>query len=542
MGSGAGALTAALRAARQGAEVLVIEKSALWGGTSATSGGGIWIPNSHLAKVAGAQDSEGEAFEYVRALADPSVPDSLIHAYVQQAPAMLEWLEQNSPVRYLSIPYTDYHAELPGGKLGFRTHLPTPLDGRQLGEDMLTIRPVSPAATLFGRINWSLEEAQPTLLRPPGWRKILLRMLWRYYSDVAQRLRSRTDRFLTQGNALVGGLKMALNASGTPVWVSAPLRELIRAENRVVGAVVEVGGQPVRIGVRKGIILAAGGFERNAELRSRYLGQDDPMKSGSQQNNTGDALTAAMAIGAATRNLGHAWWAPVFSTPGEDRARPSFVERALPGCIIVDQTGQRYLNEAASYHVVGEAMARRAGQSWVIFDEAFRRKYPMGPLMPLIPLFLQPRGVQQILRSAPRIEQLAQKIGLPPQQLKASIDRFNIGARDGRDPDFHRGEPAYDRFYGDPRVTPNPNIAPLDAAPFYAMPIHGGDIGTSGGLVTDEHACVLDESGLPIGGLYAIGNTAASVMGGSYPGAGSTIGPAMAFGFVAAKHALGVNI
>ena len=542
VGSGAGALTAALKAATQGASVLVVEKSPLWGGTSATSGGGIWIPNSHLAKAAGAEDSPAEAFDYVRALSDPSVPDSLIQSYIRQAPLMLEWVEHNSPVRYLSIPYTDYHAELPGGKLGFRTHLPMPLDGRKLGQDVMTIRPVSPAASLFGRINWSLEEAQPLLLRPPGWPKILLRMLWRYYSDVGQRLRSRTDRFLTQGNALVGGLKMALNGRSAPVWLSAPLIELVRSGDRVVGAVVEHQGKPVRIEVRKGVILGAGGFERDASLRSQHLGQADPLKSGSQENNTGDALTAAIKIGAATRNLDHAWWAPVFSVPGEDRARPSFVERALPGCIIVDSTGRRYLNEAASYHVVGQAMATHGGgPSFVIFDEPFRRKYPMGALIPLAPLWLQPRGLRQILKRAPTVEQLAEKIGISPAALKATIDRFNVGARKGEDPEFHRGEPAYDRFFGDPRVQPNPNLAPLETGPYYAMPIFGGDIGTSGGLVTDENAQVLDEAGHPIGGLYAIGNTAASVMGGSYPGAGSTIGPAMTFGFAAAKHALGAN-
>ena len=542
VGSGAGALTAALRAAEQGATVLIVEKSSQWGGTSATSGGGIWIPNSHLAKAAGAEDSPAEAFDYVRALADPSVPDSLIQAYIQQAPLMLGWLEQTSPVRYLSIPYTDYHAELPGGKLGYRTHLPTPLDGRDLGSDVLTIRPVAPAATLFGRINWSLAEAQPLLLRPPGWPKVLLRMLWRYYGDIGQRIRSRTDRFLTQGNALVGGLKMALNRYKTPLWLSAPLVELIRSGDRVVGAVVERDGKPERIEVRKGVILGAGGFERDASLRHQHLGQSDPLKSGSQQNNTGDTLKAAMGIGASTRNLGHAWWAPVFSMPGEDRARPSFIERAMPGCIIVDSTGQRYLNEAASYHIVGQAMATHgAGPSFIIFDETFRNKYPMGPLLPMVPLWLQSPGVRKVLKHAPTVEQLAAKIGIPADKLKDTIDRFNVGAREGKDPDFQRGEAAYDRFYGDPRVQPNPNLAPLETGPYYALPMYGGDIGTSGGLVTDENARVLDEAGHPIGGLYAIGNTAASVMGGSYPGAGSTLGPAMTFGFAAAKHATGAN-
>lgn len=542
VGTGAGALTAALRAAAQGARVLVVEKSSKWGGTSATSGGGIWVPNSHLAKQAGAEDTEADAFRYIRALADVSVPDSLIMAYVREAPRMLEWVERNSQVRYLSIPYTDYHAELPGGKLGYRTHLPTPLDGEMLGDDVLTMRQSSPAASLFGRINWSLGETQQLLFRPPGWWRVLLRMFWRYYGDVGQRLRSPTDRFLTQGTAVAGGLKAALNKHKAALWLASPLVELLRDGDRVVGAIVEHKGERRRVEARKAVILGAGGFERDATLREQWLVQKDPNKTAAPEGNTGDALRAAQAVGAATRNLDHVWWAPVFAVPGEDRARPSFIERALPGCIIVDSTGRRYVNEAASYHVVGQAMATHGdGRSFVIFDARFRRKYPMGPLLPLLPLWLQSRGLRESLKRAPTAEALAREIGVDPANLRETLDRFNAGAREGRDPDFHRGDEAYDRFYGDARSQPNPNLAPIEQGPFYALPMFGGDIGTSGGLVTDENAQVLEESGRPIGGLYAIGNTAASVMGGSYPGAGSTIGPAMTFGYVAAQHALGVN-
>ena len=547
VGSGAGALTAALAAAKRHAETLVIEKSDRWGGTSATSGGGIWIPNSHLAKAAGAEDSPEEAFTYVRALAAPNVPDSLIRAYITTAPEMLAWLEENSPVRYMSIPYTDYHAEMPGGKLGFRAHLPNPIDGRLLGDDILTLRPVSPVASLFGRINWNLTEAQVLMFRPKGWIKIMTTMLWRYYSDVGQRLRSATDRYLTSGNALVSGLKIALNKLNVPVRLNTRLLELVSENGRVTGAVVVQSGQRKRIGVRKGIILGAGGFEQNADLRKEHLGAKEPFKSGSQINNTGDALRAAIAIGAATRNLDQAWWAPVFCVPGEERARPTFMERALPGSIIVNQAGRRYMNEAASYHIVGHEMvlknAPEAGTdpSFVVFDADFRHKYPMGPLLPLIPDWAQSAGVRKIVKKADTLEELARQIGVPPAALKATVDKFNAGAVRGEDAEFHRGAAAYDNFYGDQRIQPNPNVAPILEPPFYAMPIYGGDIGTSGGLVTDENARVLDAEDRPIAGLYAIGNTAASAMGGSYPGAGVTIGPAMAFGYAAARHATGAN-
>src|SRR6266702_2210754 len=210
VGSGAGGLLAALAAASRQAEVLVVEKCAEFGGTSATSGGGIWIPNSHHAAAAGQQDTPEEAFRYIRSLSASNVADANIHAYVDYAPRMLRWLEENTTIRYQSLPYPDYHAELPGGKVGFRTHLPLEMDGRVLGDDVLALRACSPAANLFGRINWKFSETYQLLYRSPGWQRTLLEMLGRYYLDIGQRLRSRKDRFLSLGTALVGGLRLAL--------------------------------------------------------------------------------------------------------------------------------------------------------------------------------------------------------------------------------------------------------------------------------------------------------------------------------------------
>lgn len=548
VGSGAGGLLAAITAADRQADVMVIEKSDEYGGTSATSGGGIWIPNSHLAAAAGQQDTPEEAFAYIRSLSASNVPDKNIHAYIRSAPLMLRYLIEKTPVRYVSLPYTDYHAELPGGKLGYRTHLPVEFDGSRLGADMNTMRSASPAASLFGVINWNFGETYALLFRPTGWLRVVTKMVARYYLDIGQRLRSKKDRFLTLGTALVGGLRVALNERKIPLWLNSPMIELVTDAGRVTGAVVMHEGKRIRIHARKGVILAAGGFERNAELRAKYLrGSSDPRLSGSQINNTGDSILAATAVGAATMNMQSTWSAPVFSVPGEERSRLSTIERALPGCIIVNQAGKRYMNEAASYHVVGRKMieADRPGAatnpSWVIFDATFRQKYPMGPLIPLIPDWLQPKGVRATLKKATTIEELAAKIGVPPDALTSTIRRFNSDASTGVDTEFDRGGPAYDRLYGDPRVTPNPTLAPILTAPFYAMPIYGGDIGTNGGMVTDEYARVLDTQGQPIPGLYACGNNAASVMGESYPGAGVTLGPAMTFGYVAARHLTGAG-
>ena len=548
VGSGAGGLTAAVAAADQHGDVLVIEKGDKYGGTSATSGGGIWIPNSPLGKAVGLEDSEEEAFQYLRPQSAANVPDELIRAYIRRAPEMLEWLLANTPVRYFSVPYPDYHVEYPGGKAGFRTHLPADFDGRLLGKDILTLQHPSPAASLFGLINWKFDETTSLLFRTKGWQRKLAGMLWRYASDIPHRFRSSKDRYLTLGNALVGGLRHALNQRKVPLWLRTALVELIRDGDRITGALVERDGKRLRIGVRKGIILAAGGFERDPGMRGQHVaGAPEPSMSGSQINNTGDSIRAAEKVGAALRNMHSIWFAPVFRVPGEDRARPCFTERALPGCIIVNQAAKRYMNEAASYHVVGKEMIAQdkpgAGTqpSWIIFDASFRFKYPMGPVLPLIPDALQAGGVRKIVRKARSIRELAKKIGVPADTLAATVETFNADARRGVDSEFDRGGPAYDRMYGDQRVQPNPTLAPIEKGPFYAVPIWGGDIGTNGGMVTDENARVLDTAGRPIEGLYAVGNNAASAMGESYPGAGVTLGPAMTFGYVAGKHVMGAN-
>lgn len=546
VGSGAGGLLAAIVALHNGATALVIEKTAEFGGTSATSGGGIWIPNSHLAAAAGLQDSPDEAFQYIRALASANIPDQNIRAYVQWAPQMLRWVVDHTPVRYQSLPYPDYHVELPGGKPGFRTHLPLEMDGRQLGDDVLSMRTASPAASLFNRINWRFSETYQLLFRMPGWQKTLLGMLARYYLDIGQRLRSSKDRFLTLGTALVGGLRLAFNRHGGELWLNSPLVELVKEGERIVGAVVEHDGKRLRVRAAKGVVLAAGGFDRNAAMRQQYLPQlPDPLRSGGQAGNTGDSIKAATAAGAATMNMGDTWSAPVFSVPGEYRGRLSTTERALPGCIMVNQAGRRYMNEAASYHIAGHMMATadqpgaRTNPSWIIFDARFRNAYPMGPVLPLVPDWLLPKNVRSILHKAATLEALAQQINVPPATLRATVERFNEGARRGEDPEFGRGAATYDKMYGDPRMQPNPTLAALERAPFYAFPIYPGDIGTSGGLVTDEYARVLNANQQPIAGLYAVGNNSASVMGGSYPGAGSTLGPSMTFAYVAALHLVG---
>jgi 3-oxosteroid 1-dehydrogenase len=546
VGSGAGGMTAAVTAAAGGARVIVIEKSALWGGASATSGGFIWIPVSHLAEAAGAEDSQDDAFSYIRQVTDKVIPDATIWAFVRGSREMLEWLETNSYVRCRSIPYADYRPEVAGARLGYRTHDPVPLDGRLLGAALEQMRPSAPAVLLFNRLAFTMDDVHPLLHRPPGWWRVLLRVLARYYLDIGQRLKSRRNRFLAAGNALLGRLRLSLDDHQGAVWLNTPLVELVQrpGDGRIIGAIVMRDGQRVRIDVRNAVILASGGFEHNDEMRRTHLGQSwNPDWSGSIESNTGDGLAAAEKVGAQTANLDSAWWGPMLKLPDEDRARLLTFERALPGCIIVNQGGRRFMNEASAYDVAAVRMfeSDRPGEgtipSYFLFDRRYRDRYPIGPIIPRTPDWIQQKGARQILIRADSWSELATRIGLPADALDDTISRFNAEAVDGKDSLFGRGDSPYDRYYGDPKVTPNPNLAPLDQPPFYAVPVYPGDIGTNGGVVTDENAQVLDQQHVPIPGFYATGNVTASVMGHSYPGAGATLAPAMTFGYLAAKHA-----
>lgn len=550
IGTGAGAMVAAVTAADHGAKTLIVEKSDLYGGTSATSGGGVWIPDSDSARAQGQLDSAEEAFTYIKGLVGNTVSNERIKAFVRHARIMVRYVESVSDLRFKAIPYTDYQAEKPGGKMGYRSHETNTLHARALSKtDFETMRPSHPSATLFGFIPWTTMEAAPMITRGPGWMKIMAKVLWRYYSDIPQRLKSRRSRFLVFGNAIAGHLKIALNRYGAEMWLSSPLVRLIRdGEGRIEGAVIRHEGKERRVRATKGVILGAGGFERNKEMRQRYLpGESEPEWSAGQEHNTGDAIRAGIEIGAALDLMDEAWWAPTVRVPGEPRGRPLFYERALPGNIIVNQVGERYMNEARSYDIAGKAMISadrpeaHSVPSWIILDARFRRKYPMGPLLPVFPDWMLPRKVRSMYHKAPTIADLARKIGMDPARLEDTIAKVNSYARSGVDADFGRGSAPYDRYYGDQASTPNPNLAPIDKPPFYALRVYPGDIGTKGGLLTDEKGRVLDASGRVIDGLYAIGNNSASVMGPAYPGAGSTLGPAMTFGYLSALDAVGAE-
>lgn len=553
VGSGAGAMTAAVTAADQGLSVLVVEKSDKFGGTSAISGGGIWIPNNHYFKRMGGRDSHDQALTYLRAATAGRVDERRLLAYLEHAPKMIHYLEKKSRVRYaVAHKYPDYYQHLPGALPGGRSLDPELFDTSLLGDELNNLRTPSPSTLLMGRIAWTARDAHKAMARERGWRFKIMGLMLRYQLDLGWRRKTRMDRRAGLGSALVSALRRSLMDRDVPVWLKTDFQELVleggKEGGKVSGIVVEQGGVRRTLTARKGVILGSGGFEQNQQLREQYL--PGPTRAGWSATppgcNTGAALLAGQAAGAATDLLEWCWWAPTIAVPKEEKPRGVFAERAFPGAIVVNGLGRRFVNEAAPYLEFVDSMYRdnaasggRSIPAWVIFDAHFRFNYAMGPLMPgqVMPdSRLRKEWLGSVYWKADSLAGLAGQIGVDAAGLAATVATMNDYARTGIDKDFARGGNAFDRYYGDVNIKPNPCLAPIAKGPFYAMRLDAGDIGTKGGLLTNAEAQVIRADGSPIPGLYAIGNTSASVMGTAYPGAGGTLGPAMTFGYIAAHH------
>ena len=543
VGSGAGALTAAITVHDQGGDVLVVEKSDMYGGTSATSGGGIWIPCNHLMKEHGQTDTADAALTYLKACVGDDVSEARLAAYVEKAPEMLKYMEDKSDVKFVSTPYADYLSDLPGSKDGWRTLDPVPMSATKLGKEFLNMRPPHPQ-TIFGGFTITVNEAKTIITRAKGWKWIMAKLMISYRLDIPMRMKSKRHRRLCLGNALVGRCLTSIFSRDIPIWRSSPMTSLVTKNSAVTGAIISKDGKDMLINTRRGVIMAAGGFEHNAQMRSKHLpGPTDTEWSATPGHNTGDAHKAAEEAGAALTLMDAAWWGPSVRLPGRDRSRILFAERALPGIYIVNEKGERFLNEAGSYDEVGRSLQAHPMTSWVVFDRRAREKYGIGPLYPTAvhPDSKWNDAIKAVVKKADTIAELAALMDVDSAGLQATVDKVAKYSETGVDEDFGSGSNAYDRYYGDPSITPNPCLAPLAKAPFYAFPVRPGDIGTKGGIDVDVNAQALNSDGKPIAGLYATGNTASSVMGHSYPGAGSTLGPAMTFGYVAAKHIMGAN-
>lgn len=552
VGSGAAGLTAAVTAAHHGLKVIVAEKEPVFGGTTAYSAGVIWIPCNALAVNAGIEDSAQAALRYIQEEAGKFYDGPKAEAFVQAAPRMLEFMLGNSHVRYQLIAnWADYHPARPGASLGGRSLLPEPFDGRLLGDWFPLLRAPLPTMMLFGGMSVSRADIPHLLNATRSVRAGLhvLAMLARYARD---RLRWHRGTALANGNALIGRLAFTLRKRGVPLWVDSSATQLIERGSRVCGAHVRRAGVTMEVLAGKGVILACGGFPRSHEWRTR----DYPhVAAGKNHNplappgNTGDGIRMAIELGAGMSDAANAAaWAPVSLSPGPGGAElpcPHFIDRCKPGFIAVDRRGQRFANEADSYHdfvplMVGACADDAAIESFLLCDHAALRHYGMG-VVPPAPMPIGRFLSSGYLKKGRTLEDLAANIGIDARGLADTVRRYNAHAGRGEDPDFGKGSNVYNHFGGDPMRKPNPNLAPLEQSPFYAVRLVPGDLGTFKGLVTDAAARVLRvNDGQPIHGLYAVGNDMASVMGGAYPGAGITIGPGMTFGYLAARHAAGL--
>ena len=549
VGSGAGAMTSALFAADQGLSVLIVEKSDRYGGTSAISGGGIWIPNNHYFKALGGNDSPELSMQYLKAATGEHADEGRLRAYVEHAPQMIKTLTQNSHVRYaVADKYPDYYPHLPGALPGGRTLDPELFDTSLLAEELPNLRKPSPSTLLMGRIAWTARDAHTAMARSFGWQWLIFKLMARYKLDFKWRRKSKYDRRAALGSSLVASLRRSLMDRNVPLWLNSDFQDVLVEQGRVSGIKVLTGGKVLELTARRGVIFGSGGFEQNQTLREKFLPQPTHTRWSATPpgNNTGAALEAGLNLGAATALMNWAWWAPTIAVPGEEKPRGVFAERAFPGAIVVNSLGQRFVNEAAPYLEFVDAMyqdnrksAGRSVPAWVIFDGHFRFHYAMGPLMPaqVVPdTRLRKEWLNTVYWKADSLQALAAQIDVDAAGLESTVHKVNQYAHTGVDLDFARGGNVFDRYYGDSNIKPNPCLAPLRKGPYYAMRLDAGDIGTKGGLLTNQHAQVVREDGQPIPGLYAIGNCSASVMGASYPGAGGTLGPAMTFGYIAALH------
>ncbi len=548
IGSGAAGMTAALRGAALGLDVLVVEKSDVFGGSTAMSGGVCWVGNNRHMASAGVPDSDDEVLTYLRHITGDEGRIEQLQTYRDQSKRMVDWLHDNTHVRFEPLThYTDYYPEAPGGKMGGRSMEPEAFDGAMLGDDFGRLRRPAASALVLGKFMIKAALAQRFIKMDFGALFIMLGLMIRYALRWPRRRKLDRDPYLTNGNALAARLRMSLLDRKVPMWLQSPLQSLTTEDGKIVGAVVQRDGQAVQITARRGVVLAAGGFSRNLQMRKKH--GPDPASidwTAGSDDNTGDGIRLGESAGGVLELMDEAWWTPTTQYPRTTTGWVLVVEKSLPGGIFVNGNGQRFTNEAAPYVDVAKAMYAdhaKTGCSvpcWMVFDGRYRRNYIAGPVGPgkFLPDKSLPRRLRkEFLVKAPTLDELAEKLEVDAANLSATIERYNGLAATGKDSDYGRGDSASDRYYGDERAGANPTMAALDTAPYYAIRVFPGDLGTKGGLVTDTDGRVVDADGNSIPGLYAAGNNTASIMARTYPGAGGTIGPAMCFGFLAAEHA-----
>ena len=545
VGTGCSGMSAAVTAASKGLQVLVVEKEPRFGGTTARSGGWLWIPNTRLATEQGLTEPAGAGRTYLQHEATTHFDAERVDAFLEHGPQAIDFFTRNTCVQFDMPPvFPDYHAEAPGGQPGGRSMVTRPFDGHELGPRIQQLGMPLPELTVFGMMLGSGKEIWHFMRAFKSLESFVYvaKRLTRHALDVLRNGRGMT---LTNGNALAGRLAKAGMDLKVPVWLQSPVKELIVEGGVVRGAWVERDGTRTRVTARRGVVLACGGFPHDVARRAQLFPHAPTGRehfTPSPTGNTGDGLRLAESVGGfVDPTIPHAAaWVPTSVTQrpdGSTGVMPHFIDRAKPGVIAVTTRGQRFTNEGNSYHDFVQAMVKACqGQpevtAWLLCDHRTLRQYGLG-CVPPCPMPLGRYLRDGYLKRGATVAELARTIGVDPATLEATVQRFNGPARRGEDPDFGKGSKAYNRYQGDALNQPNPCVAPIETGPFYAIRLVVGDIGTFAGLATDAQTRVLDAQRRPIPGLYAVGNDAASIMGGNYPGAGITLGPALTFGYVA---------
>ncbi len=540
IGSGAAGLTAAITARQLGLEALVVEKTALFGGTTAYSGGAPWIPCNHVMKQIGLDDSRAAAETYLHAVLGEAYDNELVASYLDNAAAMLQFMERHSAVRFKPFQLPDYESDLPGAAKS-RSLLTQEFDGRLLGPRLADLRMPLPQLMLFGSMQIEGADIHPMRHALKTWAgfKHTAKVMRRFVFD---KIRHGRGTRLVNGNALAARLFHSAVQAGVTLWRNTPAIELIVENGGVRGVIVERDGQRIEVRARLGVLLATGGYGANAQWRAKYIPFAEHHHSLQPDGNVGDGIRLGLAAGAVhdPAHAGDCIWTPVSVLRQPDGSIVKyphiFIDRAMPGCIVVGPDGRRFVNEGTSYQTFVGTMHRLSiTTAHLIADRSFLRTYGLGLARPapFSPAALIRAGY---LIEAPTLDELARRIGVVPARLQATVIEFNEGATRGEDPEFGKGTDAHSRFRGDQTHRPNPSIAPIGDGPYYAIAIHPGDLSTVGGLETNGRAQVLDATGWPIRGLYAAGLDMNSMMRGRYPGGGSSIGPAMTFGYIAARE------
>lgn len=543
VGSGAGGLTTAITAKKHGLSVIVIEKEGVFGGTTAFSGGVLWIPGNRHGKANNPHDTRDAARRYLKAETGNWFQERAVDVFLDAGPRMLDWFEKETEVKFVPTFYPDYHPAVEGGADVGRSVLAAPFDTSTLGDNLKRLRPPLSTITFMGMMfNSSNADIKHFFNATKSIRSFayVVKRLAAHAGEVARYGRGVQ---VTSGNALAARLAKSCFDLGIPILTGTPALRLATEKGRVTGA--EVGGnEPGMILARRGVVLACGGY---AQDLARRAGVYAHLKAGGQHHSpvpeaaTGDGIRLGEEVGGVfeAEFPQPAAWMPVSRVPGKG-VFPHLLDRYKPGMIAVLANGKRFTNESESYHDVGAAMiAAGEASAWLICDHRAIRKYGLGHVKPA-PMPLLPWLRSGYLRKGRTLDDLARACGIDARGLEETVTNYNRAAREGRDPDFHRGETSFNRYLADPENKPNPCVAPVAQGPFYAVKLEMGDLGTFDGLKTTVAGEVLDRQGEVIPSLFAVGNDRASVMGGNYPGAGITLGPAMTFGWITGRYVAGI--